>query len=254
MIDLGLLPHFYGVLLQGLVAFCRIGAFVATAPLFGSRLMPKRVRLVMALALTVGALPGLPAVDDVVSLSPRFWLLIGHEVFVGLAIGFATQIFFHMFVIAGQVVAMQMGLGFASMFDPDNGVTVTVLSQFYLLLVQLLFLAMNGHLVLFQVVIESFNYAASFGIADAAQITRLGAFMFAGGLLIALPSVTALLLVNLAFGVLTRAAPQLNVFSLGFPITMLFGVVVVWISSAGWLPQFDGLAAEFFVLLRQSTT
>ena len=254
MIDLGLLPAFYGQLLQGFVAFCRIGAFVATAPLFGSRLLPMRVRLILALALTAAALPGLPQVNDVVSLSMKFWMLVGHEVFVGLAIGFATQVFFHMFVIAGQLVAMQMGLGFASMFDPENGVTVTVVSQFYLLLVQLLFLAMNGHLVLFQVVIESFHYASNFNIADAAQISRLGAFMFAGGLLIALPSITALLLVNLAFGVLTRAAPQLNVFSLGFPISMLFGVVVVWVSSTGWLPQFDGLCSEFLVLLRQATS
>jgi flagellar biosynthetic protein FliR len=104
------------------------------------------------------------------------------------------------------------------------------------------------------VVVESFHYAQHFDITSAAQIARLASFMFSGALLLALPSVTALLLVNLAFGVLTRASPQLNIFSLGFPMTMLFGVLVVWVSSAGWMPQFDSLCSQFFVLLRASTS
>jgi flagellar biosynthetic protein FliR len=250
MIDLSVLGAGYVLLLQGLFAFCRIGAFVSVSPIFGSRLVPTRVRLLIALALTAVMLPSLPQQpESFFSLSPAFWLRIASEVLMGVALGFATQLFFHLFVMGGQIIALQMGLGFASMFDPDNGAGVTVVGQFYMLMVTMVFLAMNGHLVLLQFVLESYRVSTFFTPEMGGDMVELGAFMFGGALLVSLPAVTALLLVNLAFGVLTRAAPQLNIFSLGFPMTLLFGVIVLWVSSAGWLPQFDALSLEFFALL-----
>ena len=138
----------------------------------------------------------------------------------------------------------------------SRDLTTTVLllgaAWMIMLLVALLFLSMNGHLVLLQYVLESYRVSATFTPLMAGEMVKMATFMFSGALLVALPAVTALLLVNLAFGVLTRAAPQLNVFSLGFPMTLMFGVVVMWVSSAGWLPQFDALSREFFALLNSS--
>ena len=253
MIDMSVLGAGNLLLLQALFVFCRVGAFVSVSPIFGSRLLPARVRLLMALVITGALMTSLPAEPaGFYALSLAFWIRIASELLMGAALGFATQLFFHIFVMGGQIIAMQMGLGFAAMFDPDNGAGVTVVGQFYMLLVALLFLSMNGHLVLLQYVLESYRVSATFTPLMAGEMVKMATFMFSGALLVALPAVTALLLVNLAFGVLTRAAPQLNVFSLGFPMTLLFGVVVMWVSSAGWLPQFDALSREFFALLNSS--
>lgn len=252
MLDLAVLGASDALLLQGLFAFCRVGSFVAVAPIFGSRLVPMRVRLLIALALTAVLLPALPLPPaSIESLSLTFWRVVATEVLMGTALGFAVQLFFHLFVMAGQIIALQMGLGFAAMFDPDNGAGVTVVGQFYMLLVALLFLSMNGHLVLLQYVLSSYRGGHTFSLAMSGEFVAFGAFMFGGALLVALPAVTALLLVNLAFGVLTRAAPQLNIFSLGFPMTLLLGVLVMYVSSNGWLPQFDTLSRAFFELFEQ---
>ena len=158
------------------------------------------------------------------------------------------MIFFQLFVVAGQFIGMQMGLGFAAMVDPGNGVQVTALSQFFLMLVTLTFLAVNGHLVLLEVLIAGFK-AFPAGIAVSPSelslaIAQLGGWMFIGGVLVALPAVVSLLVVNLAFGVMSRSAPQLNVFSLGFPFSLVFGLVIVFLSLQGWLPQFDRFSSE----------
>ena len=171
------------------------------------------------------------------------------QLFAGVGLGFATMVFFQLFVVAGQFIGMQMGLGFAAMVDPGNGVQVTALSQFYLMLVSLTFLAANGHLVLLDVLIAGYK---AFPAGSATSLTSLagaladlGGWMFVGGVLVALPAVVSLLVVNLAFGVMSRSAPQLNVFSLGFPFSLVFGLVIVWLSLHGWMPQFDRMSSEF---------
>ena len=153
------------------------------------------------------------------------------------------------------MIAMQMGLGFASMIDPTNGVSVAVLSQFYVLLVTLLFLAFNGHLVAFEVLIEGFNFLpVGGGILSQSVLYTIavaGSWMLSSALLLALPAVTAILIVNFAFGIMTRAAPQLNIFSLGFPFTLMFGLFILWVSLSGFLPQYQQLSAYIFQLLNQ---
>ncbi len=169
---------------------------------------------------------------------------------IGIGLGFTTIVFFQLFTVAGQFIAMQTGLGFASMVDPTNGISVTVVSQFFLMMVSLTFVAMNGHLVLLEVLIEGFLRAP---LGDRRripalswQIASLGSWMFGGAVLIALPAVTSLLVVNLALGVMTRAAPQLNIFSLGFPFSLLFGLVIIWVTLYGFTPQFEGLSQWYF--------
>lgn len=134
----------------------RVAALLMTMPVIGTQLVSVRVRLYLALGVCVVLVPNLPSMPQVDALSMKAMLLIGEQILVGALLGFSLQLLFHAFVIAGQIISMQMGLGFASMVDPANGVSVPVLGQFFTMLVTLLFLAMNGHLVVFEVIAESF--------------------------------------------------------------------------------------------------
>ena len=237
-----------------LLPLFRIAALLMVMPVIGTQLVPVRVRMYLALAFTLVLMPVLPAMPQIDALSLQGWLWIGQEVLVGALLGFSLQLFFHAFVVAGQMIAMQMGLGFASMVDPANGISVAVLGQFLLMLVTLLFLAMNGHLVVFEVLAESFvTLPVGSGLLldhYLAFAGRLG-WVLGAGLLLALPAITALLVVNIAFGVMTRAAPQLNIFAIGFPLTLVLGLVIVWLGMADILAQYQDLAREALLWLRE---
>ena len=138
---------------QFLLPLFRIAAMLMVMPIIGTQLVPTRVRLYLALAISVVLVPTLPPMPQVDALSLRSLLLIVEQVLIGAMLGFVLQLFFHLFIVAGQIIAMQMGLGFASMVDPTNGVSVPVLGQFMLMLVTLLFLAINGHLVALEVLV-----------------------------------------------------------------------------------------------------
>ena len=242
-------------LVQFILPFFRIGAFLMVVPVFGNQLVAVRVRLLLALSSAVLIFPLLPTLPVIDPLSLAMFFLIVEQLMIGAVLGFLVQLFFHIFVLAGQMVAMQMGLGFASMVDPTDGVSVAVVSQFYVLLVTLLFLSFNGHLVVFEVMIEGFTLLPIGGgtVHQSAiySLAAAGGWMFSSALLLALPAVTAILIVNFAFGVMTRAAPQLNIFSLGFPFTLLFGIFILWVALAGFLPQYEQLSKEVFILLNQ---
>ncbi len=237
-----------------LLPLFRIAALLMVMPVIGTQLVPVRVRMYLALAFTLVLMPVLPAMPQIDALSLQGWLWIGQEVLVGALLGFSLQLFFHAFVVAGQMIAMQMGLGFASMVDPAIGLSVAVLGQFLLMLVTLLFLAMNGHLVVFEVLAESFvTLPVGSGLLldhYLAIAGRLG-WVLGAGLLLALPAITALLVVNIAFGVMTRAAPQLNIFAIGFPLTLVLGLVIVWLGMADILAQYQDLAREALLWLRE---
>ena len=237
-----------------LLPLFRIAALLMVMPVIGTQLVPVRVRMYLALAFTLVLMPVLPAMPQIDALSLQGWLWIGQEVLVGALLGFSLQLFFHAFVVAGQMIAMQMGLGFASMVDPANGISVAVLGQFLLMLVTLLFLAMNGHLVVFEVLAESFvTLPVGSGLLldhYLAIAGRLG-WVLGAGLLLALPAITALLVVSIAFGVMTRAAPQLNIFAIGFPLTLVLGLVIVWLGMADILAQYQDLAREALLWLRE---
>ena len=222
-------------------------------PVIGTQLVPVRVRLYLALAICVVLAPTLPPMPQVDSVSLQSMLLVGEQVLIGVMFGFMLQLYFHMFTVAGQIIAVQMGLGFASMVDPSNGVSVPVLGQFLLMLVTLLFLAMNGHLVVLEVLAESFvTLPVGEGLLLDHYWSIAGklSWVVAAGLLISLPIVTALLVVNLAFGVMTRAAPQLNIFSIGFPLTLVLGMGIFWVGLADILNQYQPLATDALQFLR----
>ena len=181
-------------------------------------------------------------------------LLIAEQIIIGALLGLSLQLFFQAFVVAGQIVAIQMGMGFASMVDPANGVNVAVIGQFFTMLVTLLFLSMNGHLVVFEVLTESFTtLPVGGGLLSHHywEIANKLGWVLGAALLLVLPAITALLVVNIAFGVMTRAAPQLNIFAIGFPLTLVLGMVILWISMADILNQYQPLASEALQFLRE---
>ncbi len=237
-----------------LLPLFRIAALLMTMPIIGTQLVPVRVRLYLSLAFCVVLMPTLPPMPEVDAINLRSFMLIAQEVLIGALLGFSLQLFFHAFVIAGQIVTTQMGLGFASTLDPTNGVSVAVIGQFYLMLVTLLFLAMNGHLVVFEVLAESFvtlPVGTGLMVEHYWELAGRLSWVLGASLLLVLPAITALLVVNIAFGVMTRAAPQLNIFSIGFPLTLVLGLVIVWIGMADILTQYQMLATEALQLLRE---
>ena len=237
--------------------FFRIGAMVMSAPITGAQTVPMRVKLFITLVLTLVIAPQLPPVPRFDPFSPMTLLLIIQQVLIGVAMGTALQLVFAAIVTGGQIVAYQMGLGFASMVDPQTGVTVPVVSQIYLLATSLLYLAFNGHLVLVEVVAESFTSmpVAPDGLTRDGiwQLVSWGSEMFAGAVLIAIPTVAAILVVNIAFGVMARAAPQLNIFAVGFPVTLTLGFVVMMFTFPSLLPQTENLVQNVFTLIRTIT-
>ncbi|WFC63158.1 flagellar type III secretion system protein FliR [Pseudomonas sp. REST10] len=232
---------------QFLLPLFRIAAMLMVMPIIGTQLVPTRVRLYLALAISVVLVPTLPPMPQVDALSLRSLLLIVEQVLIGAMLGFVLQLFFHLFIVAGQIIAMQMGLGFASMVDPTNGVSVPMLGQFMLMLVTLLFLAINGHLVALEVLAESFvtlPYGQGLMVDHYWTLAGKLGWVIGAGLLLTLPAVTALLVINLAFGVMTRAAPQLNIFSIGFPLTLAMGLVIFWVSLSDFGSLFQALASD----------
>lgn len=230
--------------------FIRIAAIFTLTPILGTRLIPKRTRIGLALALTVIIVPIIPPTPDIDPISLQGLLVTANQLLIGFIMGFMIRMVFSAIETGGQMIAMTMGLGFAQMNDPANGITVPVISQFYTILATLIFLALNGHLILIRVLVESFSTMpiASFSIDNNVlwMLLTWAGWIFKGAVLIALPAVTALLLVNIAFGVMMRAAPQLNVFAIGFPITLMLGFVFILVSLPVFLPQFSRLLDSSF--------
>ena len=219
--------------------------------------MPVRVRVGLSLLLAWIVAPLLPAPPVLDLLSVQALLVSAQQVLIGLAMGFVLQMVFSALIMAGQSIAMSMGLGFASIVDVINGVQVPVVSQYFLILATLLFLSMNGHLALIELLVESFH-TLPVGFDGLTRdgfwaMAGWGSEMFAGALLIALPAVTALLLVNLAFGVVTRAAPQLNIFAVGFPVMMLTGFAVIFMTLPELSNHVESLLVSAFGLIQGLT-
>lgn len=231
----------------------RVAGFFMVVPIFGNQLVSPRIRVALSIAAGIALTPVMGDVPPISQFDLGLIVELMLQLLMAMGLGFTAVIFFQLFVIAGQFIGMQMGLGFAAMVDPGNGVQVTVWSQFFLMLVTLSFLALNGHLVLFEVLVTGFKMFPSgmeLSFSEfAARIARMGGWMFVGGVLLAIPAVVSLLIVNMSFGVMNRSAPQLNVFSLGFPFSLLFGLVIIWFLLHGWADQFHRLATEFLELV-----
>jgi flagellar biosynthesis protein FliR len=223
--------QFEAWLVQYLWPFIRIGACFMAAPVFGARFVPARVRLLMAAAVTLLVAPLVPP-PQVAPFSAAAIVVTIHQILIGVATAFILQLIFDALALGGQLLANSMGLSFAFNVDPLRGASTPVIGQFYMLLVTLTFLALNGHLILIETLAGSFTTLpvgmTGLGAGGFWNVASWGAQLFGGALAVALPGMTALLVVNLAFGVMSRAAPTLNLFAIGFPVTLIAGLVIVW--------------------------
>lgn len=209
----------------------RILALVATAPVLGNNGVPRRSRLGLGLALTIAIAPLAGPLPDV---SPASWqglMILVQQIMIGVAMGFAMRIVFTAVDMAGELIGLQMGLGFATFFDHIHGVNSPVVAQLLGLIAMLFFLALNGHLLVVSALAESFMVMpigeTLFGPQAAYSLVSWGGHIFSAGFTIALPVLAALVITNLALGVLTRTAPQLNIFAVGFPITLMLGFLML---------------------------
>ena len=234
--------------------FLRIGGVLITAPIIGTRVVSGRIRMILCLAISVAIIPVLPVTPIANPFGFESMLVGIQQLFIGMLIGVVLRLTFLVVEIAGQVIAQQMGLGFASLVDPQTGLQVPVLSQFYITLATLMFLALDGHLVMIAILVESFAAipVGVLGINGIAleMVLTWSQTLFAGALAVALPVIVALLIVNIAFGVITRSAPQLNIFAIGFPVIMLFGMFVCLLSLDGLSQHMRYQFNEAFQLLR----
>ncbi|MEO5341872.1 MAG: flagellar biosynthetic protein FliR [Gammaproteobacteria bacterium SHHR-1] len=232
--------------------FIRIGAVFAAAPVFSAKQVQARHRVILALLVTLVAAPVLPKMPMVEVMTPQWVLLIVQQLAIGLMMGFILQMVFGALVFGGQMMALKMGLGFATMVDPGSGMNAPVVAQIFLIMATLLFVVTNSHLILIQLVVESFHtlpVGAKFDSIHLWNLVSWASRMFAGGLLMSLPIVGTLLLVNLGMGIMARAAPQFNLFSIGFAITILLGIIIIWISMANIMTEFLDLLDEAFGLV-----
>ncbi|WP_040725652.1 flagellar biosynthetic protein FliR [Thiomicrorhabdus sp. Kp2] len=225
--------------------FVRIGAMLSIIPLYGLRSVPVRSRVILTFFLTLVIAPSLSMPPPVDPFTWQGVLYILQQMLIGLAMGLVFLVVFQAFVIAGHLISMGMGLAFAQMVDPGTGVNSPVVSQYFTIVVTLLFLALNGHLLVIQVMADSFEYLPIgihfFNTDSLWLLVEFGSYMFTAGVLVALPAITALLLINVSFGVVTRAAPSLNIFAVGFPVTLLAGLVMLSLTTPIVLPHLQEL-------------
>ena len=215
----------------------RVGGFVLAAPIASENTIPRLVKIVMSVALAFLMSPMVQVPAGLSIFSGAGLLAAVQEVLVGVSIGLVVQLAFEALIFAGQSISLSMGLGFATLVDPQRGAQTTVIGQMFMIMGILAYLAMNGHLVLLGVLAESFHTlpigSTPVGPDFLLSVVLWGAHVFESGLLIALPAVIALVIVNLALGVVTRAAPQLNLFGIGFTVTLLCGFFVLIVGLDG---------------------
>ena len=223
----------------------RILALLSAAPPFNNRAMPRRVRLALGIAIAIALTPALPPMPPIEPASGAGLWILAQQILIGLAMGFALRLAFAAIDMAGNLIGMQMGLGFATAYDPLNSSQTPVVSEFLGVISLLLFLSLNGHLLYVATLAQSFTaipVSATFlGNGSWLNLAELGGKIFSAGLLISLPIVVALMITNIGLAVLTRAAPQQNIFSLGFPLTLLGGFFGLAISMTYLAPPLQGL-------------
>ncbi|MBX2886876.1 MAG: flagellar biosynthetic protein FliR [Granulosicoccus sp.] len=227
----------------------RVAGVLSVAPVIGSPQIPKRIRVAIAVVLTLSMYSLTGPVPDVDPVSISGVIVTINQFIIGLVMGFSLLIVFNILTVAGESISSAMGLGFALMSDPSSGVQVPIVSQFYSILATLLFLALDGHHALISMMANSFiiiPVSTSLSPDGFWQLVEWSSVLFAGAIMLALPALVTMLVINVIMGVMTRAAPQLNIFSIGFPITMTLGFIVILITLPGFAPGFEKLLHDGF--------
>lgn len=229
---------------------CRISAFFATMFAVSGNSFPTMTRALTALAVTVCMLPSIPDITfDANPFSGTGVLITIKECLIGLAMGISTLLIAQAFALAGQAIAMQTGLGFASLVDPVSGTNNAIVGQFFTVLCTLVFFGVNGHLIFLRLLLESFKNVPIGSFLPMYGLSQMFIFfgsIFAAGLAMSLSAICTMLVVNFTLGVMTKAAPQLNIFSLGFAISMTVGIIVLYLSLNAFMSNYTHYFNEVF--------
>lgn len=239
---------------KGWWPFCRLAAFFWVLPLFGDGHLSPQIRLLFAFVLAMVLMPLLPRGPEIDPFSFATLVITLEQLLFGALLALMLQLLFTVVTMAGQILSMQMGLAMAVMNDPVNGGSAPLLGQLLWIFVALLFLAWNGHLLALDVIVESFRrwpVGHSLAELDLSLLINLAGWMFGAALLLALPAVIAMLLVNITFGVMNRSAPSLNIFALGFPMTMMLGLLSLLLMLANIPQRYLEFSQDVFELMRQ---
>ncbi len=234
--------------------FTRILGLIAAAPVIGQPQFPARAKVALAILISIVITPALPPLPKIEPASWYGLFLLARELAIGLALGFLMRLVFTAIEFAAELIGLQMGLGFAQFYDTLNASSTPVLATFFGFAATLMFLAIDGHLLLLSVLTESFTTIPIGGTTTAAfwqTLASKGGYLLFAALSLSLPIIAALLITNLALGVLSRAAPQLNIFAIGFPVTLLVGLAAALFSVSYLLPVFAQLVRDTVDMMLQ---
>jgi flagellar biosynthetic protein FliR len=238
-----------------ILPLARILALIASAPVLGNKQIPIRIKVGLAMLITVIVAPNITVPSTIDPVSAQGLFILVQQILVGLAMGFTMRLIFTAIEMAGDLAGMQMGLGFASFYDPVNASYTPVIAQFLGILSTLAFLSMNGHLYMLSALSDSFQaFPISSSLPSAAAFRTLaewGSTIFTHALQLSMPLIGALMITNLALGILTRSAPQLNIFAVGFPITLSVGFITLALSLPYLAPMLDHQVNEAIDMMQR---
>ncbi len=233
-----------------LFPLARILGVVTTAPLFNNAALPIRIRLVLGIAIALALSPALPQHVPILADSWAGLFTLIQQVLIGIALGFTMRMTFAAVDVAGELIGLQMGLSFAVFFDPQNATQSPIVSELLGLMTLLIFIALNGHLMVIALLAQSFTSLPispePFASAGWGTVVRWATTLFSAGVMMALPMIASLLVTNIALGILTKAAPQFNLFAVGFPITIITGFTVLALTMPYFAPSLEKLFNEGF--------
>ena len=229
---------------------CRISSFLAVMFAVSGSSFPQMTRALLAFSITVCMLPNIPNLAPNSDPFTVYGIMVTiKECLIGICLGLCTLFISQAFIVAGQAVAMQTGLGFASLVDPVSGTNSPVVGQFFTVLCTLVFFSLNGHLIFFKLMLESFTTLPMGQFIPNSSIEEFLYFsgsMFKAGLAMSISAICTMLVVNFTLGVMTKAAPRLNIFSLGFAVTMIVGICVLFISLSSFMSNFTNNFNDVF--------
>ncbi|GAA4015071.1 flagellar biosynthetic protein FliR [Actimicrobium antarcticum] len=233
----------------------RILGLIAVAPVFGNVTVPRRVKVALGILLATIIAPAVQTPTGLEPMSMQGLLILVQQLIIGIAMGFSMRVIFSAVELAGEIASMTMGLGFATFFNPQSQGRSTAISQLLSLITLLVYLAANVHLALLATLVESFTTmpitVGPMTGSLAQQVVMWAARLFSAGLQLSLPIVAALLITNMALGILTRAAPQLNLFAIGFPITLAVGLTMIALTLPYFATPLQNLFQETIGTIRQ---
>ena len=256
--ELGALPglglqELFTFLILLLIASLRVGAFLVSAPFFGGRMVPLQIRIVFSFCLGFWVLGTLEFPSLSILLGPKLILIIMQELFIGLTVGLVLNIGFAAVSLAGEKIAATSGLAFAATVDPTGGGQSPVISQIFMMFLIVTFFTINGHLMVLGFIYKSFEYYPLGEFTTYGDLVSAGLsaseILFKSAAMIMLPIVVVLIFVNIAVGFITKSAPQLNLFSFGFPMTLIGAFLILYFSVDAIAFAFKDLLLEIIDLL-----